>query len=105
MTTTPQPTSPAAARLALLGDAAAFMSLFRTLAVASDRKGRDFATLTTDTELGALGIDSFTMMEILGRLEERLDTTLSDVRIAGLRTVGDVAEALAAEIRAEAAPD
>ena len=87
-----------AQRLALLRDEAAFVALFREVAVATDRKGRAFTGLTAATELATLGIDSFTLMEILGRLEERLDGSLSDLRIAGLRRVGDVARAFEAEL-------
>ena len=87
-----------AARLALLRDEAAFAALFRALASAVDRKGRDFRTVAPATEFGALGLDSFTMMEILGRLEERFDVTLMDHKVAGLRTVGDLAAALEAEL-------
>ncbi|TNF32327.1 MAG: acyl carrier protein [Deltaproteobacteria bacterium] len=74
-----------------------FVALFREVAQAADRKHRALDGLAPTSELGTLGLDSFTLMEILGRLEERLGVSLSDERIAGLRTIADVRAAFALE--------
>ena len=79
-------------------DEAAFLTMFREVARAADRKHRELAVPEAATELAALGLDSFTLMEILGRLEERLGVSLSDERIAALRTVGDVRVAFTAAL-------
>ena len=78
-----------------LPDDVGFVALFREVARAADRKQRELVGLAPDSELGTLGLDSFTLMEILGRLEERLGAALADERIAGLRTVGDIRAAFA----------
>lgn len=76
-------------------DAGDEVARFVDAARAVDRRGRDFAGVTADTALDSLGLDSFTMMELVGRLEEASGVTLSDAQLARLRTVGDVARALA----------
>jgi|GEM_PF-2930902 len=78
-----------------LPDEEGFVVLFREVARASDRKHRDFTAVSPRSELSALGVDSFTLMEILGRLEERLGCSLTDERIARLKTIADVREAFA----------
>ena len=76
---------------------AALVARFVDAARAVDRRGRDFAGVTADTALDSLGLDSFSLMELVGRLEEAAGVTLSDAQLARLRTVRDVARALAGE--------
>ncbi|MCA9515737.1 MAG: acyl carrier protein [Myxococcales bacterium] len=76
---------------------AALVARFVDAARAVDRRGRDFAGVTADTALDSLGLDSFSLMELVGRLEEAAGVTLSDAQLARLRTVRDVARALADE--------
>ena len=76
---------------------AALVARFVDAARAVDRRGRDFAGVTADSALDSLGLDSFSLMELVGRLEEAAGVTLSDAQLARLRTVRDVARALADE--------
>jgi acyl carrier protein len=64
--------------------------------------GADSTTLSPHTSLyDDLGADSLTVMEIVARLEERLEIELPDSNefVSGLRTVGDLLEAFAGRAR------
>ncbi len=65
------------------------VELFKTVA-ARVEKGKTFSTLTADMEIGSVGIDSVSMMEIIGEMEDELDITISDEKLAHLKTIGDI---------------
>ncbi len=58
---------------------------------------RDLArrALGPETALDELGLDSLATMNLLSELEERADVSLSESLLPGLRTLGDLAAALA----------
>lgn len=58
---------------------------------------RDLASrpLAGSTALDALGIDSLGKLELLTEIEERVDVTLSESLLQGLRTLEDLARAVA----------
>ncbi len=51
--------------------------------------------LDMDSEVGALGVDSVAMLEVIGYLEDELAVHLSEDRLHSVRTVGDLADAIA----------
>lgn len=53
-------------------------------------ENKDFGHVREDTAVSDLGIDSVTMMEVLGCLEDDLDVRIPDEALNGLTTVGDV---------------
>ena len=53
-------------------------------------KGKDLPTITRDSKITALGIDSVSMMEIIGVIEDELDVSIPDEKLARLQTVGDI---------------
>jgi acyl carrier protein len=53
-------------------------------------KGKDLPVITRDSKITALGIDSVSMMEIIGVLEDDLDISIPDEKLARLQTVGDI---------------
>jgi acyl carrier protein len=59
---------------------------------------RDLAERALDahTLIDALGLDSLAKLTLLSELEERADVTLSESMLPGLRTLGDLAQAVAA---------
>ncbi len=53
-------------------------------------KGKTIPSITRDSKITALGIDSVSMMEIIGVLEDDLDVSIPDEKLARLQTVGDI---------------
>ncbi len=51
-------------------------------------------TLTADTAIDDLGLDSLATLTLLSEIEERADLMLSEAEIVGLRTLGDLARLL-----------
>jgi acyl carrier protein len=47
--------------------------------------------------IGDLGIDSLSLMQIVGILEDQLGVTLADDEIARIRTVGDIERLITAK--------
>ncbi len=77
------------------------VALFRQAAQAADRRGRDLsAGIDHGTRLDALGLDSITLMEALGKVEQTLGVHLSDSQIAELVTVGDIVAAFSHHLTA-----
>lgn len=58
--------------------------------IASEVEGREIAGLTSSTVIAELGIDSVALMEVIGCLEDDLDTTLPEDRLAAVKTLGDL---------------
>lgn len=58
---------------------------------------RDLADrpLEASTPIDELGLDSLAKLNLLSELEERADVTLSESMLPGLRTLGDLAQAIA----------
>ncbi len=72
---------------------AAIRDLARRGALPGDLVGRELSAGTTIDELS---IDSMAKLDLISELEVRADTALSEGMIQGLRTLGDLADALAA---------
>ena len=58
--------------------------------VAPNRKA-DFANITFDTNIEALGLDSIATMEMVNYVEERVDSTFPDEELAKVQLVRDLA--------------
>lgn len=57
--------------------------------VAPSRKA-DFAAITTDTKIEALGLDSISTMEMVNSIEEKIETTFPDEELAKVQKIGDL---------------
>lgn len=55
---------------------------------------KEYTTLSEDTKLGELGIDSLGMLEIIGALERELKIQIPDESLTGLQTVRDLVNAV-----------
>ena len=55
---------------------------------------KEYPTLSEDTKLGELGIDSLGMLEIIGALERELKIQIPDESLKGLQTVRDLVNAV-----------
>ena len=58
--------------------------------VAPNRK-QDFAGLAFDQKIEALGLDSIATMEMVGFLEDKVDTTFPDEELAKVSAIKDLA--------------
>lgn len=57
--------------------------------VAPSRKA-DFAAITADTKIEALGLDSIATMEMVNFIEERIEVTFPDEELAKVQRVSDL---------------
>jgi len=64
------------------------IALFRQVAKEVDK--RDFQDLTGDSIISDLGIDSLSMMQIVGEMELKLDIMIPDEDLVELVTVKDL---------------
>lgn len=68
------------------------LELFRR--TAAEVVEKEFTTLSEDTKLNELGIDSLGMLEIIGALERELKVQIPDEALTGLQTVRDLVSAV-----------
>lgn len=68
------------------------LEMFR--AAATEIVEKEYPTLSEDTKLGELGIDSLGMLEIIGALERELKIQIPDESLTGLQTVRDLVNAV-----------
>ena len=66
------------------------IALFKQVAKEVDK--RDFQDLTGDSVISDLGIDSLSMMQIVGEMELKLDIMIPDEDLVELVTVKDLLE-------------
>ena len=64
------------------------LALFREVAEALEH--RTFPDLTSDSPIADLGIDSLSVMQIVGELEDRLAIMIPEERLVAVTTVGDL---------------
>jgi acyl carrier protein len=53
--------------------------------------GKDVGTLRADQKISELGLDSVSVMEMVGTIEERLGVTFADDELTKINTFGDLA--------------
>jgi len=71
---------------------AELLELFRK--TAGEIVEREFPTLTEDTKIAELGIDSLGMLEVISALERELTVQIPDEALAGLVTIRDFIDAV-----------
>ena len=64
------------------------LELFKTVAARVDK--RDFPKVTRQSVITELGIDSLSMMQIVGEMESELGVLIPDEDLVELVTVGDL---------------
>lgn len=64
------------------------LAMFKTVAERIDKKS--FNEVTRDSVITDLGIDSLSMMQIVGELETELDLQIPDEDLVEIVTVGDL---------------
>jgi acyl carrier protein len=64
------------------------LELFKTVAARVDK--RQFPNVTRQSVITELGIDSLSMMQIVGEMETELDILIPDEDLVELVTVGDL---------------
>ncbi len=64
------------------------LELFKTVAARVDK--RDFPNVTRKSVITELGIDSLSMMQIVGEMESELGVLIPDEDLVELVTVGDL---------------
>ncbi|HHH28747.1 MAG TPA: acyl carrier protein [Polyangiaceae bacterium] len=64
------------------------LAMFKTVAERIDKKS--FNDVTRDSVITDLGIDSLSMMQIVGELETELDLQIPDEDLVEIVTVGDL---------------
>ncbi len=64
------------------------LELFKTVAARVDK--RAFPDVTRDSVITELGVDSLSMMQIVGEMETELDVMIPDEDLVELTTVGDL---------------
>ena len=70
-----------------------FLNVFKTSAEKVE-KGISFPNLSLETEVSSLGLDSVSVMEIVGEIEDQLKIVIPDEKLARLRTLGDIEKAV-----------
>lgn len=82
----------------LVMDRPELLSLFRN--TATEVAEKDFGHVLESAKIAELGIDSLGMLEIIGSLERELKIQIPDEALAGITTVKDLLDAVAARITA-----
>ena len=72
------------------------LEMFKTVAKRVDK--RDFPTVTRDSVITELGIDSLSMMQIVGEMETDLGILIPDEDLVELVTVGDLCDRIGARV-------
>jgi acyl carrier protein len=75
------------------------LELFKTVAARVDK--RAFPNVTRKSVITELGIDSLSMMQIVGEMETELDVMIPDEDLVELTTVGDLCEKVEARLGAK----
>ena len=71
-----------------MNDKRDLLEMFKTVAARVDK--REFPSVTADSVITELGIDSLSMMQIVGEMETELGVMIPDEDLVELITVGDL---------------
>jgi len=74
------------------------LAMFKTVAARVDR--RELTDVTPDSVITELGIDSLSMMQIVGEMETELGIMIPDEDLVELVTVGDLCKKIETRIGA-----
>jgi acyl carrier protein len=72
--------------------------MFKTVAARVDKRGFDH--VTRESVITELGIDSLSMMQIVGEMETELGVMIPDEDLVEIRTVGDLVQKVEARSHA-----
>lgn len=72
------------------------LAMFKTVAARVDK--REFPTVTDASVITELGIDSLSMMQIVGEMETELGIMIPDEDLVELVTVGDLCKKVGARL-------
>jgi len=72
------------------------LAMFKVVAARVDK--REFNTVTAESVITELGIDSLSMMQIVGEMETELGVMIPDEDLVELITVGDLVKKIAARV-------
>ncbi|AKT41949.1 acyl carrier protein [Chondromyces crocatus] len=81
-------------------DEAKLLDIFKTVAARVDK--RQFPNVTMDSVITDLGIDSLSMMQIIGEMETSLKIMIPDEDLVELITVGDLCRKVGERLSATA---
>ena len=76
------------------------LQMFKTVAARVDK--REFPNVTSESVITELGIDSLSMMQIVGEMETELGVMIPDEDLVELVTVGDLVSKVEAKMEAAA---
>ncbi|MCG3174568.1 MAG: Acyl carrier protein [Myxococcota bacterium] len=65
-----------------------YLQLFKTAVF--EASGKSFDSVSPETVIADLGLDSVAVMEVVAALEEKLNITIPDDRLAHINTIGDL---------------
>jgi acyl carrier protein len=74
------------------------LEMFKTVAARVDK--RDFPNVTAESVITELGIDSLSMMQIVGEMETELGVMIPDEDLVELVTVGDLCKKVGQRLEA-----
>jgi acyl carrier protein len=74
------------------------LAMFKVVAARVDK--REFNSVTNESVITELGIDSLSMMQIVGEMETELGVMIPDEDLVELITVGDLVKKIAARVEA-----
>ena len=74
------------------------LSMFKLVAARVDK--REFNNVTNESVITELGIDSLSMMQIVGEMETELGIMIPDEDLVELITVGDLVKKIGARVEA-----
>ena len=72
------------------------LAMFKVVAARVDK--REFNSVTAESVITELGIDSLSMMQIVGEMETELSVMIPDEDLVELITVGDLVKKIAARV-------
>jgi acyl carrier protein len=72
------------------------LEMFKKVAARVDK--REFPEVTRQSVITELGIDSLSMMQIIGEMETELDVVIPDEDLVELTTVGDLCSKVEAKL-------
>lgn len=75
-----------------------FLEMFKTVAARVDK--RDFPNVTRASKISEIGIDSLSMMQIVGEMETEFGVVIPDEDLVELVTVGDLCKVVEARVSA-----
>jgi len=74
------------------------LTMFKVVAARVDK--REFNNVTNESVITELGIDSLSMMQIVGEMETELGIMIPDEDLVELITVGDLVKKIGAQVEA-----